>query len=364
MNDLGLVVSSRIDRSPYFEATLAAGATVFTVYNHMYMPSSYGDPEGEYRRLTQTASMWDVAAQRQVEVSGPDAAVFVDSLTCRDLSALDIGRARYAPMCDHHGLLINDPVILRVAADRWWISIADADIDLWCRAVAGATGASVEISLPNVAPLAVQGPAAGSVVESLFGRHVASIERFRFVETEFDGIPLWLGRAGWSGQGGFELYLTDPTRGTDLWDSVADAGRPYGIGPGAPNQGERIESGLLSFRTDTGTDLDPFEAGLGRWVGEGDFIGRDALMRRQTRLHRRAVVTVVFESGVVPPEVLPSPTDDGGELRTAVWSPKVERHVGVAVVDSRRTTPGTVVSALDDASSGPWRATVAVTPLG
>jgi aminomethyltransferase len=291
--------STRIRRSPYYDATVAEGVASFTVYNLMLMPTSYGDPEGEYRRLTTGVAMWDVACERQVEVTGPDAARLVQILVPRRIDRLLPGMGWYAPVCDHRGVLINDPVLLRLAADRFWFSIAPSDLRLWARAVAAERRLEVEITEPDVSPLAVQGPKAEEVVAALLDDSIRSLGHFRFREMELDGIPLVVARSGWSHQGGFELYLRDGSRGTELWGRVRDAGRPWGVGPGAPNPAERIESGLLSFGGDTDDETNPYEVRMSRYVdldSPDDTIGIKALRRLQERGPRRHQVGVVLDS--------------------------------------------------------------------
>lgn len=208
-------------------------------------------------------AIWDVSAERQAEITGPDAAAFVNHLSARDLTGMKIGRARYAPMCDHDGRLINDPVALRIDHDRYWLSLADGEILLWARAIAGEQGANVRIFEPDVSPLALQGPLAVNLARDLFGAVlVDSLGFFHHCPVKIDDIPMVLCRSGWSKQGGFELFLTDGSKGNRLWEIITEAGQAYGIGPGCPDQQERIESGLLSFGADHDRDTDPIEAGL------------------------------------------------------------------------------------------------------
>lgn len=341
----------RIDKSPYFEATIAAGATAFTVYNHMYMPTSYGDPKGEYWRLLTGVTMWDVAAQRQIEIAGTDAHEFLGYLSCRDLSSLEIGQARYAPMCDYEGVLINDPVVLRVDESTWWASIADSDFGLFCAAIAAERDLDVRVSALDVAPLAVQGPRAVDVMSVLLGSGVWDMSRFRYQRTSIQGNEVWVGRAGWSKQDGFEIYLINPGFGDALWTHVAGAGREFDMAPGAPNSAERIEGGLLSYRTDTGVDTDPYEAGLGRWVDldDRDFVGRAALLDRLERLDRCTRVGILIDSGEPIRCTEPWPIHGGiGVVRAAAWSPRLETTVGVALVKKAQYRPGTDVLVVDE----------------
>lgn len=275
-----LSLGARVRKSPFFDRAVGAGAASFTVYNHMYMPTGYGDPLGEYWRLIEGVSMWDVGCERQVEISGPDADKLVRYLTPRDLGKIQPGQGRYVPICNAAGTLINDPVLLPLEDGRFWFSIADSDMLLWAQGIALAGGYDVSVSEPEVSPLAIQGPKAMEVAEALFGGWVRELKYFAFRETQLEGIPLVVARSGWSKQGGVELYLCDGAKGGSLWDLVAEAGKPFDIAPGCPNGIERIESGLISLGTDTDETANPFEMGLGKYVSldrEDDFAGKVAL---------------------------------------------------------------------------------------
>ena len=284
---LGIVMSvqlslgARVRKSPFFEASVESGLTAASVYNHMYMPTSYGDPDAEYNRLINGVAVWDVAVERQVAVKGPDAIKLAKYLTPRNLDGLVIGQGKYVPICKHDGSIINDPVLLQIADNEVWFSIADSDLYLWVSAIAGSLGMDVEVFEPDVSPLAVQGPKATNVVSNLFGEWVKELKYFGFCEASLDGIPLIVSKSGWSKQGGYELYLRDGTRGYDLWKRVFEAGKDDDIGPGTPNYIERLESGLISFGADTDAKTNPFELGMDRFVDldqKNDFVGKDALI--------------------------------------------------------------------------------------
>lgn len=337
----GLTPSTRLRPSPFYEATLGEGVAAFTTYNHMLMPTSYGDPEAEYWRLVEGVSQWDVAVERQVELRGPDAGRLAQILAPRDLARCEVGQGRYVALCDHRGVLINDPVLLKLAEDRYWLSIADSDVRLWARAVAAERGLDVEVSEPDVSPMAVQGPGAEEVVAHVFGDWVRDLRRFAFREAQVEGIPVVLARSGWSGQGGFEIYLTDGSQGTRLWELVREAGRPWGIGPGTPNASERVESGLLSYGGDTDAHTNPFEVRLGRYVdlqAPDDTVGIEALRRIRAEGPRRHQLGLVLEAeaplslGFGWGEI----RRDGarvGSLTNCVWSYRMERNIGFALVE-------------------------------
>ncbi len=292
-----LVQSPRIRESCFYERSIAAGADSAGPYNGMILPYSYGDPVAEHQRLMHGVAMWDVAAERQVEVAGPDAAACVQYLTARDLSTMKDGQGKYVAVCNHAGELLNDPVLLKLNDEQFWFSIADSDYLMFAQAIAGERGFDVVVSEPDVSPLAVQGPMAEDVVASMFGDEVRALKYFWFLEMEFEDIPVVVCRSGWSKQGGFELFLRDGSRGADLWDAVAEAGAPYDIGPGAPNGIERIESGLLSYGGDTTDGSNPFECGMERYVQvdiEPDFVGKAALQRIKAEGPARLFVGLVL----------------------------------------------------------------------
>ncbi len=338
MTDTFLHTSLR--RSPYYDATLAEGVTVFHPYNRMLMPYGYGDPEAEYRRLVNGVSMWDVAAQRQIQLRGPDAARLAQALSPRDLFSSSPGQGKYVPLCNHAGSIINDPVALKVEEDLFWFSIADSDVRLWATCIAAERGLDVEISEPDVSPLAVQGPMAEEVVASMFGEWVRDLKFFWFRDTDIDGIPLKVSRSGWSKQGGFELYLMDGMRGWELWNLVREAGAPWGIGPGSPNPSERIESGMLSWSGDCDHWTNPFEVRLRRFVDldvPDDVIGIEALRRIDAEGPKRRQVGVVLEGDDPQPghqhwyTILRHGTKIGS-MTNGAWSYKLRRNIGFGLV--------------------------------
>ena len=313
---------------------------MFHPYNRMLLPFGYEDPEAAYRRLVDGVSMWDVAAQRQIQVEGPDAAQLAQVLCPRDLSRCAEGQGKYVALCNHDGILINDPIVLKVDENCFWFSIADSDIGMWAACVAAERGFDVEVSEPDVSPLAVQGPNAEDVVASIFGDWVRELKYFWFKDAEVDGIPLKVARSGWSKQGGFELYLMDSKRGLELWDIVKEAGRPWDIGPGNPTPSERIESGLLSWGGDVDSATNPFEVRLGRFVEldvPDDVIGIQALRRIAEEGPKRHQLGVVLDGDEERPGHgrwydIKRNGLKVGDMTNGTWSYKLNRNIGYGLV--------------------------------
>ncbi|PRY79681.1 aminomethyltransferase [Yoonia maritima] len=336
-------IGPNIRKSAYFDATVRDGVKSFSVYNHMYIPAHFGDPEAEYDRLISGVAMWDVAAQRQVQLSGPDAGKLAQYLTPRNLSGTKIGQGRYVPLCDHQGWVINDPVLLKLSQDRYWLSVADSDIHLWAAALAAEKGWNVEVSEPDVSPLAIQGPKAADVVASLFGEQIRDYRYFGFEETSLDGIPLVLARSGWSKQGGYELYLMDRSRGTELWDKVKAAGAPYDIGPGAPNDVERLESGLISYGADMRWQnyrATPFEMGFGGLIdltSDIEFVGKAALTALAQQPNLRQRIGLVIEGNPALPGHPVNLTCNGknvGFVSELAFSKRLGKTIAVGMIAS------------------------------
>lgn len=244
-------------------------------------------------------SQWDVAVERQVQLQGPDAGRLAQILTARNLSKCHIGQGKYAPLCNHAGVLINDPILLKLSDDLYWFSIADSNVWFWARAIAEERGLNVRISEPDVSPMAVQGPHAEAVVAAVFGNWIKELKYFWFKETQIAGIPVVVARSGWSKQGGFEIYLRDGSKGTELWNIVKAAGQPFNIDPGNPSWCERVESGLISYGGDTDSETNPYEVRMGKYIDlelADDVIGVKALRKIKAAGPKRHSLGIIMDN--------------------------------------------------------------------
>ena len=182
----------------------------------MYIPRDFGDPVENYWNLVNAAILCDVAVERQVEIKGPDAARFVQLLTPRNLSTCEVGECKYVLITSNEGGIINDPVLLRLAKDRFWLSTADSDVLLWAKGVAVHAAMDVDIHEPDVSPLQLQGPKSLEIMRSLFSDEIADLRYFWLRELMLDDIPLVVSRTGWSSELGYEIYLRDSRHGDEL----------------------------------------------------------------------------------------------------------------------------------------------------
>ena len=330
----------RVKRSPFYDATVRDGVKSFYPYNNMFLPTGYGDPEKEYWRLINGVSMWDVGVQRQVELFGKDAFKLAQILSPRDLSNLEIGQSKYVALCDHRGVIINDPILSKLEENKFWFSIADSKVLFWARAIAYERNLNVNIIEPDVSPMAIQGPKAVDVISSVFGEWVKDLKYFYFKETTLNGIPLLLVRSGWSKQGGYELYLMDGSKGDELWDIIKEAGKPWDIGPGYPNTVERIESGLLSWGGDTDDNTNPYEVRLGKYVDldvPEDVIGLSALKKIYKEGPKRHQLGIVldteekFKSHGVWYDIFVN-NEKLGDMTCGIWSNRIKKNIGLCLV--------------------------------
>lgn len=360
---------TQIRKSPYFDATVRWGAKGFSVYNHMYIPRDFGDPEQNFWNLVNEAILCDVAGERQVEITGPDAAKFMQSLTPRDLSEMAVGQCKYILITNADGGILNDPILLRLAENHFWISLADSDILLWAQGVAVHSGLDISIHEPDVSPLQLQGPNSGEVMKKLFGESIMDLRYYWLREIELDGIPLIVSRTGWSSELGYELYLRDGTRGDELWEKIMAAGAPFGLKPGHTSTIRRIEGGMLSYHADADINTNPYELGMDRLVNpdmEAEFIGKAALQRiRKNGVSRKQVGLRIDMAPLKRPNTRFWPlSKDGktvGKVTSAVYSPRLEQNIALAMVATEHAAIGTELEI--PTASGPVQAVVVEKPF-
>lgn len=341
-NQPRIAFGPRVRKSPFHLATLRHGASAFTVYNHMYLPMAYSEAAGQdYWGAVRAVQLWDVACERQLEVSGPDALRFAQLLTPRDLAKLQVGQAAYALITNADGGILNDPVALRVAEDRFWFSLADGDTLLWAQGLAANGGYSVSLAEPDVSPLQVQGPRSTELLAGLFGDWVRDLGFYRCREFDFDGIPLLVARMGYSRERCFELFLRDGERGDELWERLWEAGQPLGISAGAPHMALRLEAGIYALLSDIDATTNPFEVGLG-WTAQLDktepFIGQSALREMAAKPLKRCMMGAEIEGEPLwagNEHRLPVSADGqaAGYLTSAGYSPRLERNLAFVMLN-------------------------------
>ena len=340
--------SRRLRRTPFSQGVEAVGVKAYTVYNRMLLPTVFRSVEEDYRHLKDAVQIWDVAVERQVEIRGPDAFKLVQMLTPRDLRGMLPGQCYYMPVVDETGGMLNDPVLLKLAEDRWWISIADSDLLYWVKGVAYGYRLDVLVDEPDVSPLAVQGPKADDLMARVFGDGIRDVRFFRFGWFDFQGRTLAIARSGYSKQGGFEIYVEGSDVGMPLWNALMEAGRDLDVHAGCPNGIERIEGGLLSYGNDMTDDNTPHECGLGKFCNTATAIGcigRDALLRVSVEGPVQQIRAIAIDAKTLPSCDRPWPLMAGarrvGQVTSAAISPDYGQGVAIGMVRMTHWDAGT-----------------------
>jgi len=350
MKTFSIAKSRRLRSTPYTSRIEKQGVTAYTSYNHMLLPAAFGSLEDSYHHLKKNVQIWDVAGERQVEVSGKDSAKLVQLMTCRDLSKSKDGRCYYCPIIDDNAGIINDPVVLRLNKDRWWISIADSDVILFAKGLAIGNKYDVKIFEPNVDIMAVQGPKSFDLMEKIFGTEIKQLKFFGFDYFDFKGKKHLIARSGWSKQGGYEIYVEHTKSGLELYDHLFEIGKEFDVKPGCPNLIERIESALLSYGNDMDINDNPFECGFDKYVNldtDVDFLGKDKLKKIKSDGINRKLVGLIIDAKEISLtkslEIKDENNNSVGELRSACFSPHFKTVIGIAMINKPFWSPSQIV---------------------
>ena len=342
---------TQIRKSPYFDATVRWGAKDFSVYNHMYIPRDFGDPEQNFHNLINEAILCDVSVERQVEITGPDAYKFVQLLTPRDLTKLSIGQCKYILIVNNEGGILNDPVLLRLGENHFWLSLGDSDILLWAQGVAVNSGLNVKINEPDVSPLQLQGPNSAKIMQNLFGDEILDLKYYWLREIELENIPLVVSRTGWSSEFGYELFLRDGSKGDLLWEKIMAAGKDFGLKPGHTSSIRRIEGAMLSYHADADIHTNPFEVGLDRLVSfdtDIDYVGKEALKKIKTEGIKRKQIGLILNCDPLkgPNTTFWEIIKDNkiiGKVTSAVYSPRLKKNIALAIISIGESKIGNII---------------------
>ena len=334
---------TQIRKSPFFEATVKWGAKAFSVYNHMYIPRDFGDPEQNFWNLIETAILCDVAVERQVQITGKDASKFVQFLTPRNLSNMSVGQCKYILITNSKGGIINDPILLRLKENKYWISLADSDVLLWAQGLAVNSKFEVDICEPDVSPLQLQGPRSQDILAEIFGENIRELKYYWLREVNLKGMELIISRTGWSSELGYEIYLQDSSRGNELWEIIMAAGHKFGLQPGHTSTIRRIEGGMLSYHADMNLNTNPFELEMDRLVDldvAHDFVGKSVLEEiKRNGISRRQVGLIIVGERLHMPNTKFWPLSIGGEIvgkvTSAVYSPRLKKNIALGMVSNQ-----------------------------
>ncbi len=339
LNDFGF--GTQIRKSPFFDATVRWGAKDFSVYNHMYIPRDFGDPEQNFWNLINEAILCDVAVERQVQVKGPDASKFVQMMTPRDLSNMKVGQCKYVILTNQFGGILNDPVMLRVEEDCYWFSLADSDILFWAQGLNVNLKYDVEITEPDVSPIQLQGPKSKDIMVKIFGNEILELKYYWFKKFKLGNINLLISRTGWSSEFGYEMFLLKTSDGDELYETLMQEGKELGLHPGHTSTIRRIEGGMLSYHSDMDINTNPLELGLDKFIdldGAFDFVGKDALIEiKKSGIQRKQVGLIIERERLKGPNTkkwdIYKNQQYVGQVTSAVYSPRLEKNIALAIVD-------------------------------
>ena len=346
-NDFGF--GTQIRKSPFFDATVKWGAKDFSVYNHMYIPRDFGNPEENFWNLINNAILCDVAVERQVQIKGPDASKFVQMMTPRDLSQMKVGQCKYVILTNQFGCVLNDPILLRVEEECYWFSLADSDILFWAQGLAVNSDYDVEITEPDVSPLQVQGPKSRDIMVKVFGNKILDLKYYWFNRFSLNDIDLIISRTGWSSELGYEIFLLNSDQGNDLYNHLMKIGGPMGLKPGHTSTIRRIEGGMLSYHADMTINTNPLELGMDKFIDldkDFNFVGKEALSQISAQGLKRKQVGIIIDS--VPMkgpntrfwDVLHN-ENIIGRVTSAVYSPRLKKNIALAMIDINYSDIGT-----------------------
>ena len=338
LSDFGF--GTQIRKSPFFDATVRWGAQGFSTYNHMYIPRDFGNPEENFWNLINHAILCDVAVERQVQIKGPDASKFVQMMSPRDLSEMKVGQCKYIILVNQNGGILNDPVLLKIADDCYWFSLADSDILFWAQGLAANSNYDVEITEPDVSPLQLQGPKSRDIMIKLFGDSINDLKYFWFKPFNLGDINLIISRTGWSSELGYEIFLLDSNQGDDLYELLMSAGKEFGLKPGHTSTIRRIEGAMLSYHADMDINTNPFELGLDKYIdinNDFNFIGKTALKKIiETGINRKQVGLVINSDPLKGPNTrFWDIKIDGlniGKITSAVYSPRLKQNIALGLI--------------------------------
>ena len=356
MEDFGF--GTQIRKSPFFDATVKWGAKDFSVYNHMYIPRDFGNPEQNFWNLINDAILCDVAVERQVQVKGPDASKFVQMMTPRDLSNMKVGQCKYVILVNQNGGILNDPVLLKVSEDIYWFSLADSDILFWAQGLAAQVNYDIEITEPDVSPLQLQGPKSRDIMVEIFGDEIRDLKYYWFKEFLFNDTKLIISRTGWSSELGYEIFLTDSKVGNELYEHIMTIGMPKGLKPGHTSTIRRIEGGMLSYHADMTINTNPFELGMDKFIdlnSDFNFIGKEALIKiNREGIKRKQVGLFLNTDPMEGPNTrfwdVMLNDKKIGKVTSAVYSPRLEKNIALAIINIEYSNLGQEVVIRDGSS--------------
>ena len=340
MNKFYISKSRRLRSTPFTSRIEKQGVSGYTVYNHMLLPTFFKSVEEEYFHLKEHVQIWDVSVQREIEISGNDSYKLVQLMTCRDLSNAKTGKCYYCPLIDHKGMLVNDPLIMKISNKLWRVCIADSDVLLFAKGIAGGKNLNVDIKEANIDTLAIQGPKSQNIMKKVFGEKILDLKFFNYDYYKFKGSKYLISKSGYSKQGGYEIHIEDTKNGLKLYDYFFEVGKEFNLKPGMPNLIERIEGALLSYGNDIDNGDNPYECGFDKYINiesEITFLGKEELKKIRSKGVSRKLMGAKIDTDNInltqEEKLYDNNKNEVGVLRSAAFSPNFKKVIGIAMIN-------------------------------
>lgn len=330
-----------------FYPIISQFVTEYKLYNHYLKPQQFTDPLDEYHALRTVAGLWDVTGEEVIEVTGPEALDLMNDLVPRDVETVKNNRGCFCILCNEHGGIIEDGVLIRFSPEKlWWVG-GEAPTEQWIYGKALDKRVHVQSFFESTHVASVQGPRSRDILQAVCAADLSSVPYYGVVpETRVCGVPVTISRTGFTGELGFDIYV-DAAQGERLYHGLWEAGRPFGMqlcGSRSMNV-RRIEAAILNVGQDFDWKTTPYEANL-EWMVDlrkPSFIGRDALAREAERPPARRIAGLRCAGTLVPDEGDAIYRNDQrvGVVTSSTLSPTLQTGIALAMVSSSATEHGT-----------------------
>lgn len=290
--------------TPLYDLHRALGARMVE-FGGWDMPVQYQGILAEHRAVRTQAGLFDLSHMGEIEISGARALEVCQELLVTDVARVHIGQAQYSVLCNEQGGCIDDVVVYRTAEECYLLCVNAANIDKdwqWLNEQNRQRATLGNLS-DEYALIAVQGPCAAEIVQSVTAQDLSQLRRYRAMTGEVAGRRALIARTGYTGEDGFELFVAADDAKT-VWSACFDAGQPLGLVPVGLGARDtlRLEAGMLLYGNDLDTETSPLEAGLQRLVhfGKDHFFGREGLLRQQALGLKKQLIGLQMETTGIP----------------------------------------------------------------
>jgi aminomethyltransferase len=314
------------------------------------MPVEYSGIADEHMAVRTRAGLFDVSHMGQIELAGPDALKAVQHITSNDASRLAVNQAHYSALTTPEGTFVDDVLTYRLADDHFLLVVNASNIMKDFRWITEHVQGQGDVAAVNTssryALIAIQGPAAREILQSLTGVDLAAIKYYWFATGEIAGVKVTISRTGYTGEDGFEVFVP-PASAERVWDAMLAAGQPAGLVPAGLGARDtlRLEAAMRLYGNDMDEQSTVLEADLGWIVGwkKAEFIGADVLRRQKAEGTAKKLVGFEMIDRAIGRHGYDVYIDGekAGVVTSGTQTPYLKKAIGMAYVPADRTEPGT-----------------------